>query len=171
MKQPRKLLFVYNAKSGFVHSVMDLMHKTASPKTYPCKLCSLTFSGATMNKLWKCYISGLDISAIFMHRNEFSKAYPDQNISFPAILLQSGSSFKTLISCEEFRNIKDLGGLMKELTAKLKDTAPAKRYQCLECGLHYEDEATTKKCAAWCSKYKSCNLEITRTSIESKQQK
>lgn len=41
-------------------------------------------------------------------------------------------------------------------------------FQCLECGLHYEDEATCKKCAAWCSKYMSCNLEITKDSVEVK---
>lgn len=39
-------------------------------------------------------------------------------------------------------------------------------YRCPECGLHYRDKATMKKCAAWCAKYKSCNLEIARLSIE-----
>ncbi len=43
-----------------------------------------------------------------------------------------------------------------------------KLYQCTECRLHYEDEETAKKCAAWCGKYKSCNLEITRLSEEVK---
>ena len=57
----KKLIFVYNAKSGFMHSVMDLVHKTASPKTYPCKLCMVTFSGATMNKLWKQYVANLGV--------------------------------------------------------------------------------------------------------------
>jgi len=41
-----------------------------------------------------------------------------------------------------------------------------KLYQCQECGLHYNDAETVKKCAAWCSQYKSCNLDITKTSIE-----
>lgn len=40
-------------------------------------------------------------------------------------------------------------------------------FQCIECGLHYKDQALAKKCAAWCSEYKSCNLEITKESIES----
>lgn len=43
-----------------------------------------------------------------------------------------------------------------------------KSFQCTECGLHYNDKATAKKCGAWCSEYKSCNLEITQFSIESK---
>jgi len=46
-----------------------------------------------------------------------------------------------------------------------------KVYQCPECGLHYEDGKTANKCEAWCSKYKSCNLEIIKDSVESSQQK
>lgn len=72
---------------------------------------------------------------------------------------------------EEFRNIKDPEGLMKELTIKLEETTPAKQYQCPECGLHYENEETANKCAAWCSEHNSCNLEITKSSVEAKQQK
>lgn len=43
-------------------------------------------------------------------------------------------------------------------------------YQCVECGLHYADEEMAKKCAAWCSKHKACNLEITKLSAEVKAQ-
>lgn len=39
-------------------------------------------------------------------------------------------------------------------------------YQCPECGLHYRDGTTAKKCEAWCNRHKSCNLEIARLSIE-----
>lgn len=42
-------------------------------------------------------------------------------------------------------------------------------FECPECGLHYVDEELAEKCAAWCSKYKSCNLEIIKYSIESEQ--
>lgn len=41
-------------------------------------------------------------------------------------------------------------------------------YECSECALHYEDKKVAEKCAAWCSKYKSCNLEITKLSEEIK---
>ena len=46
-----------------------------------------------------------------------------------------------------------------------------KTYRCPECGLHYRDETTMEKCAAWCAKYKSCNLAITSLSIEVGEQK
>lgn len=41
-------------------------------------------------------------------------------------------------------------------------------YKCPECGLHYEDKETAKKCEKWCSENKSCNLEITQYSVENK---
>lgn len=72
-KTNQQLIFIYNAKSGFMHGVMDLMHKTASPKTYSCKLCQVTYSGTTMNKVWKRYVAGLGVPAVFMHKDEFAK--------------------------------------------------------------------------------------------------
>jgi hypothetical protein len=46
----------------------------------------------------------------------------------------------------------------------------AKLYKCPECKLHYKDKETAIHCRAWCSKYKSCNLEITKLSEEVKEQ-
>lgn len=115
-----KLIFVYNAKAGFMHSMMDLIHKTASPKTYPCKLCMVTFNGATMNKLWKQYVANLGMPAIFLHRNEFIKFYPNQKILFPAILIDDHGVIATLVSNNDFKSIKDLSGLMDMLNARLQ---------------------------------------------------
>lgn len=39
-------------------------------------------------------------------------------------------------------------------------------FECLECGLHYVDADMAQKCAEWCLKYASCNLEITALSVE-----
>ncbi len=41
-----------------------------------------------------------------------------------------------------------------------------KLYQCSWCGLHYKDENWASQCYLWCSKNKSCNVEITRYSEE-----
>jgi molecular chaperone GrpE len=41
-----------------------------------------------------------------------------------------------------------------------------KVYACPECGFHYRDEATAKKCEAWCKEHGSCNAEITKLSVE-----
>lgn len=39
-------------------------------------------------------------------------------------------------------------------------------YQCPECGLHYTSLTAMRQCYAWCSEHKSCNLAITKLSVE-----
>lgn len=41
-----------------------------------------------------------------------------------------------------------------------------KIHQCPGCGLHYLDKEIAKACEAWCAAFKSCNLEITKKSLE-----
>lgn len=41
-----------------------------------------------------------------------------------------------------------------------------KVYSCAECGLHYKDEKTAIRCETWCAATSSCNLDITKLSIE-----
>jgi hypothetical protein len=49
-----------------------------------------------------------------------------------------------------------------------KQPLPQKTYQCPECGFHYTDEPTAKKCQAWCREHNSCNIEITKVAIENR---
>ncbi len=35
-------------------------------------------------------------------------------------------------------------------------------YKCPECGFWYKEKEWVDRCEAWCKKYKSCNLEITK---------
>ena len=46
---------------------------------------------------------------------------------------------------------------------------PKLLYQCAECGLHYADKSKAKECETWCKQYNSCNLEITKQSVEYRQ--
>lgn len=41
-------------------------------------------------------------------------------------------------------------------------------YTCPECGLSYKDQELAKKCEAWCKEHNSCNLEITKYSVNKK---
>lgn len=50
------------------------------------------------------------------------------------------------------------------------DQSTEELYECPECGLHYTSESTMQKCAAWCAENKTCNIEITKESEESKKQ-
>lgn len=44
-----------------------------------------------------------------------------------------------------------------------------KVYICPECGLSYEDQELAKKCEAWCKEHNSCNLEITKYSVNKRE--
>lgn len=115
----QQLVFIYNAKSGFMHGIADLMRKKANPSTYPCKLCQITYSGATMNKLWKQYVASLPIPSVFMHRNEFEAAHPSVHIKYPAVLLKTDKSFRTVLSAEDFSRLNDLADLINTLNERL----------------------------------------------------
>lgn len=39
-------------------------------------------------------------------------------------------------------------------------------YQCLECGLLYEEKEWAEKCEKWCKENQSCNLEIIKYAVE-----
>ena len=39
-------------------------------------------------------------------------------------------------------------------------------YKCPECDHYYLDRKTAKKCAAFCKKYKACNMEITKHAVK-----
>ena len=45
----------------------------------------------------------------------------------------------------------------------------SERYQCEECGFHYEVRETAEKCEAWCKEHHSCNLEIVKDAVENKE--
>ena len=115
----KKLLFVYNANAGFINGMMDLVQKTAKPETYPCKLCLVTFSGATMKKIWKQYIADIGMPTTFLHRDEFAKLYPNISIEFPAVLIEEDKTLSILVSRHEFETINYLPELMNVLTLKL----------------------------------------------------
>lgn len=43
-----------------------------------------------------------------------------------------------------------------------------KLYTCPECELSYREKGLAEKCRAWCKEQNSCNLEITKHSINKK---
>ncbi len=39
-------------------------------------------------------------------------------------------------------------------------------YICEECNFAYKDKEWAKKCEAWCKKYHSCNIDITKHAVQ-----
>ena len=102
-----------------MHSMSDLFSKTAKPNTYACKLCSLTYSGAFMKKVWKEYVADLGIETAFLHKDEFEASYPDYETAYPAVLLVDNSNLTKLISDKDFKTMNDLTDLISLMNKRL----------------------------------------------------
>lgn len=164
-----KLIFVYNADSNFFSLVKGTAHKLASPETYPCNLCRLTYPFASMNKEWKKFIKSLPYEAIFLHRDEFNEQYPNhKNTQLPAVFIENTSDISLLISNEEISKAKNIAELIETTTRFMPAQNSNKIYRCRECGLGYKDKKIAEKCQAWCKEHKSCNLDIIKHAVEQK---
>jgi len=111
----RKILFVYNADSGTLEALKDYFHKMASPSTYECRLCGITYGNLGMRTSWKDFLESLPFSSEFIHRDEFRKEYC-RNDPLPAAFIIEGKSIQTLISKEDI----DGAGSLEDLIALVR---------------------------------------------------
>ena len=105
-----KLIFVYNADSGLMNTLMDIGHKAISPQTYNCSLCGLTFGILSEHKQWKQFRQTSDTEMEFLHRDEFEREY-NQSFEYPVILKQD-EDLSVAISQTELNQIKTLDELI-----------------------------------------------------------
>lgn len=90
-----KLIFIYNANSGKINSLLDSAHKIVSPSTYDCKLCDLTYGVFKENELWSSFREQLvehypAMQLEFLHKDEFVEQYKSKwlpKYDFPIILM------------------------------------------------------------------------------------
>lgn len=120
----KTLLFIYNANSGTLNGLIDLMHKSISPKTYACDLCTITYDVKGMLPTWKAYINTLPYKILFLHKDELKKEYPFITTALPAILLWHNTAFQILISRNDFKEIKSLDMLIQKMEIALKSITP-----------------------------------------------
>ncbi|MEM6782184.1 MAG: hypothetical protein AAF624_00420 [Bacteroidota bacterium] len=86
-----RLVLVYNADSGLFNAATDTVHKLLSPGTYECRLCQFTYGAFTMRRAWRDYLDRLGLPLVFLHRNEFTHAYPTlADLRLPVILTDDG---------------------------------------------------------------------------------
>ncbi len=106
-----KLIFVYNADSGLLNTLMDIGHKIIKPETYTCSLCNLTFGNFTENKKWKDFRKSTDIEMEFLHRDEFVEKY---KMELPCpVILKGPEPLETAIPTEKLKEMKSLDELIK----------------------------------------------------------
>ena len=109
-----KLIFVYNADSGLVNTLLDIGHKALSPDTYECNLCGLTFGLFSEHKQWKQFRETSNIEMEFLHRDEFEQKYA-QKFDYP-LILQEDDELRIVVSPAELNQIQTL----EELIARVK---------------------------------------------------
>lgn len=115
-----KIIFVYNANSGFFSSLKDTIHKTVSPKTYQCNLCQITFGAFDMKEDWKEFIQKLPYEIEFLHKNEFIKKYRIIEHDFPNAFTIKNGKPDLLISNKEINSAKSIKDLKNLVNKKIK---------------------------------------------------
>jgi hypothetical protein len=111
------LLFVYNANTGLKNGLLDILHKTFSPQTYSCQLCQITYGSFAIKKRWKSFLQEASFQTQFLHKDEFLRNYPHQQIKLPCVLLKENDQFYSFISSDEL-NQMDLETLMETIQQK-----------------------------------------------------
>ncbi len=108
-----KLIFVYNADSGLMNTLMDIGHKAISPQTYECNLCGLTFGLVSEHKQWKKFREASNTEMEFLHRDEFEQKY-NQKFDYP-VILKEDNEISVMIDKAELNEIKTLDQLISQV--------------------------------------------------------
>ncbi|WP_291865989.1 GTPase [Maribacter sp.] len=117
-----KLIFVYNANSGWYNSVLDSFHKVVSPNTYACSLCDITYGVFSENELWKNFRESSNIKMEFLHKDEFTKKYNISRVALvecPVILKSVKGKLESFITADEINNLKEAQNLIDVLNTRI----------------------------------------------------
>ncbi len=117
MSEPT-LIFVYNADSGLVSTLLDIGHKIVSPQTYSCNLCALTHSTFSMRDEWKQFVANLGCQIEFLHRDELGERYSLHDIPLPAIFLKTATGLRPWIEQEDINRCQSLAELKQLVDSK-----------------------------------------------------
>ena len=116
----KKLLFVHNANSGFLSSVIDGVHKMTRPSTYDCELCALTFGAVSMKKQWKDFLESLPIEVESTYRDKLALTHPEFKDPLPGVFIEENGKLTQLIDKKQFESFDGLDDLIKMVKQKLK---------------------------------------------------
>ncbi len=116
----KKLIFIYNAKSGKISSLLDIAHKLISPKTYQCKLCAITQNTFSENEKWKQFRQTTKLPLEFLHSDEFEANYNPIETKYPVILLEENKKLTEWVSKSEIEKIETTEKLIHLIETKTK---------------------------------------------------
>ena len=121
------VIFVYNANSGVVNTILDSAHKIVSPSSYSCHLCALTHDMFSEKKTWKTFVSNSEFDMHFYHRDEFKNEFGNQALEFPVILMKVDDGFHPLVSKEELESLESTEVLIEFLNSRLENGSEQNR--------------------------------------------
>ena len=124
MQSNVKLIFVYNADSGISNAVKDCLHKLFSPKTYPCKLCDLTYGVFSERTTWKKFRKSSTAEMIFLHADEFYTQYRSKFLpkyEFPIVLIQYNSDLEIFLDKGTMDECENLDAFISVIQSRLKN--------------------------------------------------
>ena len=114
------LIFVYNADSGLINGLKDLLHKLISPTTYPCSLCAVTYGSLGMHAEWKEFVEQLGHPVEFLHKDELKQQYDITDVPLPVLLgLSDEGQFSTLLDSETLDSLTTLSELKAAVSDRL----------------------------------------------------
>lgn len=119
-----KIIFVYNANSGAMNSLMDLVHKAVSPSTYQCNLCAVTYDAFGVRSEWKSFVDQLPCAVEFLHKDELEERYGITDIALPAAFVESeAGELETWIRAETINGLTSVDELKSLVKRKLATAA------------------------------------------------
>ena len=120
MYKNKNIFFIYNAKGGRWNYIIDTIHKYASPKTYECNLCQITYD-LKMRKSWREYIEKSPHQFNFLHSEDLPQfGLMDYKEQLPICLEKINGKYKILITKEKMNDFKSEFDLIKYLKEVLK---------------------------------------------------
>ena len=122
MQNKLKLIFVYNADSGISNAIKDCLHKLLRPKTYPCKLCDLTYGVFSERKRWKRFRKENNVKMVFLHADEFYGQYRSKflpKFEFPIVLIQQAQDLEIFIDKPTMNGCRDLDEFISLVESRL----------------------------------------------------
>jgi len=115
-----ELFFVYNARKGVGNMLMDGLHKVASPSTYACDLCSITYGAVAKKKRWKEFLSDAKFPVRFYYKNTIPEEF-NKEWDYPVVLRYENSSVTCILDRQDFAAINDLNEFIVLLNEKVPE--------------------------------------------------
>lgn len=113
-----ELIFIYNANSDALNTVIDFAHKIISPSTYSCDLCNLTHSNFGQRAEWKEFVKKTDINLKFYHIDEFEEEF-NKAFKYPIVLKKTPGQLDTVLNASEISKIRDVQDLIETIKSHL----------------------------------------------------